>query len=88
MNNDVLEQIGSDVELAKSMASISDSEELLSLEARLIGYLDLLQEKADEYEFKSTQLRGKHKTLKEFIRTVHSRRTELSISNSLTRKGI
>lgn len=48
--------------------------------------MDRLQEEADNYEHKSTVMKGKLKTLKEFIKTIGNRRTELSISSSLDRK--
>jgi len=83
-----LEQLEDDIKLAKSMSEISDLNDLVDLEARMIGYLQNLQDQADNYEFKSTQMRSKSKILKDYIRTIHSRRTELSISNSLQRKGL
>lgn len=88
MNKDLLEEIRKDTELAKTLSVITDREALLDLESRMIGYMQMLQDNADEYEYKSTQLRNKSKILKEYIRTIHSRRTELSVSDSLTRKGI
>lgn len=85
---DLLKQIQEDIEIAKALSTITDGDELLSLEARMVGYLQPLQDSADEFEYKSTQMKSKVKLLKEYIKTIHSRRTELSISSSLTRKGI
>lgn len=85
---DLLIQIQSDIEIAKNLSTITDADDLVKLEAAMVGYLQPLQDAADEYEYKSTQMKSKVKLLKEYIKTIHSRRTELSISNSLTRKGI
>ena len=88
MTDELKQQIADDINLAKRLSEISDPDKLVELEANMVGYLQPLQDAADEYEYKSTQMKSKVKLLKEYIKTIHSRRTELSISSSLTRKGI
>lgn len=86
--NELLKEIQEDIQVAKGLSEITNPDDLVSLEARMVGYLQPLQDQADEFEYKSTQMKSKVKLLKEYIKTIHSRRLELNINNSLTRKGL
>lgn len=85
---DLLKQIKADTDLAKNMSSIQNTTEMLELTARLIDYTDVLQDAKDEMEYKAKQLDSKIKTLKEYVRVSKARTQELSINDSLKRKGL
>ncbi len=87
MTPELQAQMAADLELAKNMSSIQDLDQLVELESSLIDHMSFVNEKANELEYKSIQMKEKGKTIKEYVRTLHSRRTELSISESLRKKG-
>jgi len=77
MNDELKEQIRADIELAKSMADINSSTEILDLTNRLIGYQDLMLSAMATREYEINQLKGKLSTLKEYMRTSKERYKEL-----------
>jgi hypothetical protein len=81
MDDKIKEEIQRDIELAKSMTNITSSEAVMELTNRLIGYLDIVNEAVANYEYKTSQLKGKQKILIEYVRTAKQFATSLSINN-------
>lgn len=77
MNDELKEQIRADIELAKTMADINSSAEILDLTNRLIGYQDLMLSEIATREYQINHFKGKLSTLKEYMRTSKSRYIEL-----------
>ena len=58
-----------DIELAKNMASVGNARSILELVNHLISYLEIVNLAIAEYEYKADQLKGKKRTLEEYIRS-------------------
>lgn len=77
MNEELKQQIAADIELAKVMTDINSFPECLDLTNRLIGYQDLLMTSIAQSEYECGQLKGKLKTLQEYMRTAKLRTSQL-----------
>ena len=86
MDTNLREQMEADIALAKTMSEIGSAPDIRQLVNNLIGYLDLITQAMAEHEYKAAQLKGKKRTLEEFIRNGKDIAKELSISESLNRK--
>lgn len=82
MNQKVLQEMQSDIDLAKDLAALNTPEEMRALVNRMLGYLDLVDQSRAEHEFKASQLKGKKEVLKGYIQNLKQAATEASISRS------
>ena len=69
MTDELKAQIEQDIETAKLMSEIGAAAEIRDLVNRLIGYLDLVNSAIADYEHGAAKLKGKKRTLEEFIRS-------------------
>lgn len=77
MDDTIINQISTDIELAKTMTDIDSPEEVLALVNRLIGYMDLIGTYVVDTNYKADIWKGKFKTLQEFVRTGKERHKSL-----------
>jgi hypothetical protein len=82
------QQMKDDLELAVSLSSIQDLNALTDLLARFIGYLETTTSAVAELEYKASQLKSKSKAVQEYIRAIKQHLQNVSIDQSLTRKGV
>lgn len=87
MDQEIYNQMQDDIELARNMSDISNAATIRSLVNNLISYLDIITQNIAEYEYKASQLKGKKRTLEEYIRNGKDMAKELSISESISRKS-
>lgn len=82
MNDELKQQMQTDIELAKSMSDINSPAEILDLTNRMIGYMDLILSTKADLNYKVNQLEGKKRTLEEYIRTSKERYKEIKDFNN------
>jgi hypothetical protein len=63
------QEMANDIELCKNMASVGNAKSILELTNHLIGYLEIVNQAIAEAEFKASQLKGKKRTLEEYVRS-------------------
>jgi predicted transcriptional regulator len=69
MDEETKTQLNNDIEMARRMTDINSPVDVLELANRLIHYQDLIISAIAEYDYKSSQLKGKLRVLQEFMRT-------------------
>lgn len=79
MDDTLRTKMQEDIERAKAMTDINSAVDVLELSNRLIGYLDLVMTEKAKSEYLTAQLKGKQRTLEEYVRTSKERYKELSI---------
>lgn len=77
MNDELKQQIENDIQLAKTMTDINSVNDSLDLTNRLISYQDLLMSSISQSEYECSQMKGKLKTLQEYMRTAKLRTSQL-----------
>ena len=86
IKQEILQQIKEDLELCKTMTDIDSSELMLALTNRLIEHQSVIMEAIADSQYMTDTLKGKLKTLQEFMRTSKQREKELSLLEYERRK--
>lgn len=83
MDEELKIQMLQDIELAKTMTDIQSGRGVLEVVNRLIGYLDIVNTGIADHEYKASILKGKRRTLEEYIRSGKEIAKNLSVSEYL-----
>lgn len=86
MDSQLQEEMKEDLDLAKTMTTITSPEMVLELTNKLIYYMDIINTSISEYEYKLSQLKGKLKVLQEYVRVSKQQAVNLSIQRSYETK--